>query len=175
MLRAMYRDIAVPALKDRYQYSNVMCIPKLSKVSINVGLGIVDASILENVVFHVSMIAGQKPAITRARKSIAGFKIRKGNVLGCRVTLRRDKMYHFLERVLYFAFPRGRDFRGCDPRGFDGRGNFNFGIKEHHVFPEVEYNKIERMFGMDISIETTATTDEEAKFLLTLLDFPFRK
>lgn len=174
MLSEVYNVTAKKAMVERFSYGNPMQIPKILKVCVNVGLGVVDSKLLDNAVLNLMMITGQRPAITEARKSISGFKLRAGQKLGCKVTLRGERMFHFLERSLYFAFPRGRDFRGFSVRQFDGKGNLNIGVKEHTVYPEVDYSKVEKVFGLDINVVTTANTDEEAAFMLTLLDFPFR-
>lgn len=173
MLCELYDSVAKLALVERFGYKNVMDIPKLVKVCVNVGAGGVDNKAIEYIAQNVAVLTGQKAKITFARKSIAGFKLRAKQKIGCSVTLRSKRMYHFLERSLYFAFPRSRDFRGFSIRQFDGRGNFNIGVKEHTVYPEIDYSKVEKIFGMDINIVTTAKSDEEGKFLLTLLDFPF--
>lgn len=174
MLYEVYVDSARKAMVESFGYANVMEIPKIIKVCVNVGLGVADNKVIDNVLYNLAAITGQKPVVTKARKSISGFKLRSGQKVGCKVTLRGQIMYHFLERSLYFAFPRGRDFKGFHKSQFDGRGNLNIAVREHTVFPEVDYSKVEKVFGMDINVVTTAKTDEEAKFLLALLDFPFR-
>ncbi|ABM61622.1 50S ribosomal protein L5 [Halorhodospira halophila] len=175
-LRKVYREEVTPALKERFGYQNVMQVPQLQKIVINMGLGEAtkDKKILEAAQEDLAKIAGQKPVVTRARKSVAGFKIREGWPIGCKVTLRRDRMYEFLERFIHVASPRVRDFRGFSPRSFDGRGNYNLGIREQLIFPEIDYDEIDRVRGMDITVSTTARTDAEGKALLEGFGFPFR-
>lgn len=173
MLREKYEKEIRDMLKKKFEYSNVMEIPKLKRVSINVGLGIVDKTTLDTVVKDLSLIAGQLPVLTRARKSVSNFKLRAGMVVGCKVTLRRDLMYYFLERLINIALPRGRDFKGMKKNSFDGSGNFSFGIREHIIFPEVIHAGVGKIFGMDVTISTTADTDVEALELLKCLGFPF--
>jgi large subunit ribosomal protein L5 len=176
-LQEYYKSTVVPQLQEQFQYANVMQVPRLVKVTLNMGLGeaIGDKKVLENAINDMTLISGQKPVETRARKAIAGFKIREGWPIGCKVTLRREHMYEFLDRLIHFSIPRVRDFRGLNPKGFDGRGNYNMGVREQIVFPEVDYDKIDALRGMDIAITTTAPTDEEAKALLEAFEFPFRK
>ncbi|MDT7921633.1 MAG: 50S ribosomal protein L5 [Thermus sp.] len=176
-LKKKYYDEVRPELIRRFGYQNIWEVPRLEKVVINQGLGEAkeDARILEKASKELSLIAGQKPAITRAKKSISNFKLRKGMPIGLRVTLRGDRMWIFLEKLLSVALPRIRDFRGLNPNSFDGRGNYNLGLKEQLIFPEVTYDMVDAPRGMDIAVVTTAKTDEEAKALLELLGFPFRK
>ena len=165
----------VPALNTKFSYKSVMQIPKVDKVIINIGVAEAkdNAKALEAAANDLAIITGQKPVITKARKSVANFKLREGMNIGCKVTLRREKMYEFLDRLFNVALPRVRDFRGINPDGFDGRGNYNFGLKEQLIFPEIEYDKIDKIRGMNITIVTTANTDEEAKELLTLMGAPY--
>ncbi len=165
----------VPALNTKFSYKSVMQIPKVDKVIINIGVAEAkdNAKALEAAANDLAIITGQKPVITKARKSVANFKLREGMNIGCKVTLRREKMYEFLDRLFSVALPRVRDFRGINPDGFDGRGNYNFGLKEQLIFPEIEYDKIDKIRGMNITIVTTAKTDEEAKELLTLMGAPY--
>ncbi len=175
-LRKLYQEEVTPALKEQFGYQNVMQVPRLQKIVINMGLGEAtkDKKILEAAQEDLAKIAGQKPIVTRARKSVAGFKIREGWPIGCKVTLRRERMYEFLERFIHVASPRVRDFRGFSPRSFDGRGNYNLGIREQLIFPEIDYDEIDRVRGMDITVSTTARTDAEGKALLEGFGFPFR-
>lgn len=174
-LQEKYNNEVVPALMEKFGYENIMQVPKLEKIVINMGLGEAkeNAKILENAVNDLEIIAGQKPVITRARKSVANFKIREGMKLGCKVTLRKIRMYEFADKLLNIALPRVRDFRGVKANAFDGRGNYALGIKEQLIFPEIEYDKIDKIRGMDIVFVTTAKTDEEARELLRLLGMPF--
>ena len=175
-LREQYKKEVVPALMKKFNYKSVMEVPKLEKIVINVGLGDIreNPKALENTINDLSIITGQKPVITKARKSIAAFKIREGANIGCKVTLRGEKMYEFAYKFFNVALPRVRDFRGVSANSFDGRGNYSMGIKEQLIFPEIEYDKVDKLRGMDIIFVTTAKTDEEAKELLTLLGMPFR-
>jgi large subunit ribosomal protein L5 len=175
-LREIYKKEIVPALTKQFGYKSVMQVPRVSKVVLNMGVGeaIGDKKLLENAAADMQKIAGQKPVITKARKAIAAFKIREGYPIGCMVTLRENRMYEFLDRLISVALPRVRDFRGVSGRSFDGRGNFNMGVKEQIIFPEIEYDKIDAMRGMNITITTTAKTDAEAKALLAAFRFPFR-
>lgn len=172
----LYRKKVVPQLHKQFQYSTVMQVPKISKITINMGVGeaVADKKILTNAVEDMTKIAGQKPVITLAKKSIAAFKIRKDWPIGCKVTLRRDRMYEFLQRLISIATPRIRDFRGYSAKSFDSRGNYTIGLKEQIVFPEIDYDKIDALRGMDITITTTAKTDEEARALLKAFGFPFK-
>ncbi|MCL2021756.1 MAG: 50S ribosomal protein L5 [Betaproteobacteria bacterium] len=172
----LYKKDVTVALKTRFGYKSVMEVPRIAKVTLNMGVGeaVADKKVLENAVSDMQKIAGQKPVVTRAKKSIAGFKIRDGYPIGCMVTLRGRRMYEFLDRLISVALPRVRDFRGVMGKGFDGRGNFNMGVKEQIIFPEIEYDKVDALRGMNISITTTAKTDEEAKALLAAFKFPFK-
>lgn len=174
-LQEKYLSEVVQALHDKFQYKNVMEIPKLEKVVINMGVGeaVANSKALEAAVADMTLIAGQKPVITKAKKSIAAFKVRQGMPLGAKVTLRGDRMYYFLDKLMNLALPRVRDFRGVSASAFDGRGNYALGLKEQLIFPEIEYDKIDKVRGMDIIIVTTAKTDEEARELLRLLGMPF--
>ena len=176
LLREQYEKVVVPALMKKFNYKSVMQVPKLEKIVINIGLGDVkeNPKSLDNAIAELAMITGQKPIITKAKKSIAAFKLREGVNVGCKVTLRAGKMYDFAYKLFNVALPRVRDFRGLSNKSFDGRGNYSLGIKEQLIFPEIEYDKIDKTRGMDIIVVTTAKTDEEAKELLTLLGMPFR-
>lgn len=176
-IQKKYREEIVPAMMKTFNYANVMQVPKLEKVVVNMGLGeaLENARILDTSMEELSRITGQRPVLTRARKSIANFKLREGNPIGCRVTLRRQRMYDFVYRLLNIALPRVRDFKGISPRGFDGRGNYTLGIREQLIFPEVSYDDVEKIKGMNITIVTSAKTDEEAMELLDLIGVPFRK
>jgi len=172
-----YQNECVPQLMKEFGYKNVMEVPKLLKVSLNMGLGeaVQNSKIVESASQEMTQLAGQKAVVTKAKKSIAGFKLREGMPIGCRVTLRKDMMYDFLNKLINIAMPRVRDFRGISPKGFDGRGNYSMGIKEHIIFPEIDYDKIDKIKGLNITITTTAKTDEEGRFLLRALGMPFRK
>ena len=176
-LKETYKNEIAPAMQKKFGYKNVMQIPKLDKIVINMGVGEAkdNAKALESAIKDMEIIAGQKPVITKARKSIANFKIREGLAIGCKVTLRGEKMYDFADRLINLSLPRVRDFRGVNPNAFDGRGNYALGIKEQLIFPEIEYDKIDKIRGMDIIICTTAKTDEEAKALLELVGAPFER
>lgn len=176
-LRERYRTEIVPSLMQRFSYTNRMQVPEVRKVVINMGLGeaVGNVKVMDAAVQEVAAITGQKPVVTRARKSEAAFKLRAGMAIGCKVTLRGERMYEFLDRLLSVALPRIRDFRGVPTKSFDGRGNYALGIREQLIFPEIRYDKVEATRGMDICIETSARTDEEARALLTELGFPFRK
>lgn len=175
-LKEQYKNEVIPALMKKFNYKSVMQVPKLEKIVINIGLGDVkeNPKSLENAVAELAMITGQKPIITKAKKSIAAFKLREGANVGCKVTLRQDKMYDFAYKLFNLALPRVRDFRGLSKNSFDGRGNYSLGIKEQLIFPEIEYDKIDKTRGMDIILVTSANTDEEARELLSLLGMPFR-
>ncbi len=175
-LEKFYKDTVVPKLMERFGYANVMQVPRLSKITLNMGVGeaVGNKKVLENALADMAKIAGQKPVSTLARKSIATFKIRDGWPIGCKVTLRRARMYEFFDRLVNISLPRVRDFRGVSGRSFDGRGNYNMGIKEQIIFAEIDFDQVDAMRGMDIAITTTARTDEEAKALLEAFSFPFR-
>ena len=176
-LKDKYQNEVVPALMDRFKYKNVMMVPKINKVTINMGVGaaVQDAKAMDSAVKDLTAISGQKPVITRAKKSIAAFRVRQGMPVGCMVTLRGDRMWDFLDKLINVALPRIRDFRGVSPRSFDGRGNYSLGIREQLIFPEIRYDDVERVQGMNITIETTAETDEEGLELLKALGMPFRQ
>ncbi len=173
---SLYQDTIVPELTKKFGYKTVMQVPRITKITLNMGVGeaVNDKKLVDNAVADMTKIAGQKPVVTRTRKAIANFKIRENMPIGCMVTLRGERMYDFLDRLVTVAFPRVRDFRGVSGRAFDGRGNYNIGLKEQIIFPEIEYDKIDALRGMNISITTTAKTDEEAKALLAGFHFPFR-
>ena len=175
-LEKIYKDQIVPKLVERFGYQNIMQVPRITKITLNMGVGeaVADKKLLENASGDLIKIAGQKPVTTKAKKAIAGFKIRAGYPIGCMVTLRGERMYEFLDRLVTVALPRVRDFRGISGKAFDGRGNYNLGVKEQIIFPEIEYDKVDKVRGLNISITTTAKTDEEAKALLTAFRFPFR-
>jgi len=175
-LQTYYREKIVPDLTEKFGYTSVMEVPRLTKITLNMGLSeaVADKKIIEHATGDLTKIAGQKPVVTKARKAIAGFKIREGYPIGAMVTLRGARMYEFLDRFITVALPRVRDFRGVNGRSFDGRGNYNIGVKEQIIFPEIDYDKIDALRGMNISITTTAKTDEEAKALLAAFKFPFR-
>lgn len=175
-LKEQYEKQVVPALKKKFEYTSSMQVPKLDKIVINIGLGDTreNPKSLENAMKELAQITGQKPVVTKAKKSIAAFKIREGQDLGCKVTLRKDKMYDFAYKLFNVALPRVRDFRGVSPDSFDGRGNYSMGLKEQLIFPEIEYDKVDKLRGMDIIFVTTAETDEEARELLRLLGMPFK-
>jgi large subunit ribosomal protein L5 len=175
-LQDQYKAEILPKMKEKFGYRNVMQVPRLSKIVVNMGLGdaIENVKVIETAAAEIGIITGQKPVVTKARKSIANFKLREGVPIGVMVTLRRDRMYHFLDKLIAIALPRVRDFKGISPRGFDGRGNYTIGIKEQIMFPEVNYDKIDKIRGMNITIVTTARTDEEGLELLRLMGMPFR-
>ncbi len=176
-MKTYYKETVAPALFKKFGYKSVMQVPKLDKIVVNVGCGEAkdDQKKIDAIINDISTITGQKPIICRAKKAIANFKLREGNIIGVKVTLRNDTMYEFLDRFFNVALPRVRDFRGINPNSFDGRGNYSVGIKEQLIFPEIEYEKIDAIRGMDINFVTTAKTDEEAKELLTLMGAPFAK
>ena len=176
-LRERFRDVIAPALMKQFRYKNIWQVPRPSKVVINMGLGeaVANVKVIDIAIEELSVVTGQKPIVTRARKSEAGFKLREGIPIGCKVTLRGDRMYEFLDRFVSVALPRIRDFRGVPARSFDGRGNYNLGVREQLIFPEIKYDKVEAVRGMDIAIETSAKTDEEARALLEHFGFPFQK
>ncbi|MFO1306799.1 MAG: 50S ribosomal protein L5 [Burkholderiales bacterium] len=175
-LKEVYKKEIAPALMKQFGYKSPMEVPRITKITLNMGVGEAtgDKKILDNAVADMQKIAGQKPVVTKARKAIAGFKIREGYPIGCMVTLRQERMYEFLDRFVTIALPRVRDFRGISSRAFDGRGNYNIGVKEQIIFPEIEYDKIDAIRGMNISITTTAKNDDEAKALLSAFRFPFK-
>jgi large subunit ribosomal protein L5 len=175
-LQAHYRDTVVKQLMEQFGYKTVMQVPRIEKITLNMGVGeaVADKKIMDNAVADMTKLAGQKPLVTKSRKSIAVFKIRTGYPVGCKVTLRGTRMYEFLDRLVTVAIPRIRDFRGIPAKSFDGRGNFNFGVKEQIIFPEIEYDKIDALRGMNITITTTARSNEEGKALLAAFKFPFR-
>ena len=175
-LETFYKEQVVPKLTEKFGYQNVMQVPRITKITLNMGVGEAagNKKVLENAVADMAKIAGQKPITTKARVSVASFKIRDGWPIGCKVTLRRAQMFEFLDRPINISLPRVRDFRGVSARAFDGRGNYNFGIKEQIIFPEIDFDQVDALRGMDISITTTAKTDEEAKALLAAFSFPFR-
>jgi large subunit ribosomal protein L5 len=176
-LQKVYRDKIVPELKQTLGVANVMQVPKITKITVNMGVGeaVADKKIMDNAVADLTKITGQKPLVTRARKSIASFKVRDNLAIGCKVTLRGPRMYEFLDRLVTIAMPRIRDFRGVSSRSFDGRGNYNFGVKEQIIFPEIAYDQIDAIRGMDITITTTARDDKSGRALLEAFNFPFRK
>lgn len=175
-LQKLYKEELAPALLKQLGLTNVMEVPRLEKITINMGVGeaVNDKKIMDNAVRDLGLIAGQKPLITKSKKSIAGFKIRDGWPIGCKVTLRREQMYEFLDRLINISLPRTRDFRGLSAKSFDGRGNYTFGVKEHIIFPEIDFEKTDAMRGMDITFTTSAKTDEQAKALLAAFGFPFK-
>ncbi len=175
-LQKKYEEEVMPKLIERFGYKSPMEVPRVKKIVVNMGVGeaVQDIKQLDRAVEDLMLITGQRPAITRAKKSEAGFKLRRGNPIGAKVTLRKERMWDFLDKLISVALPRVRDFRGLNPRSFDGRGNYAFGISEQIIFPEIDYDKVDRIRGMDIIIHTTAETDEEAKWLLTLLGLPIR-
>lgn len=175
-LQTYYRETVVPELMKKFGYKSVMEVPRIEKITLNMGVGeaVADKKVIEFAVGDMQKIAGQKPVVTKSRKSIAGFKIRDGYPIGCKVTLRKARMFEFLDRLVSVALPRVRDFRGINGRSFDGRGNYNMGVREQIIFPEIEYDKIDALRGMNITITTTAKTDDEAKALLSAFKFPFK-
>jgi large subunit ribosomal protein L5 len=175
-LQQLYRDEIVQQLKDRFQYQSAMQVPRITKITLNMGVGeaIADKKVMEFAVKDMTQICGQKPLVRKARKSVAGFKIREGWPVGCKVTLRRERMYEFLDRLINIAIPRIRDFRGISAKAFDGRGNYSLGVREQIIFPEIDYDKVDALRGLDITITTTARTDEEGRALLEGFKFPFR-
>ena len=175
-LQEYYRNEVVKRLMDQFGYDSIMQVPRITKITLNMGVGeaVGDKKIIDNAVGDLAKITGQKPLVTKARKSVAGFKIREGWPIGCKVTLRRERMYEFLDRLVTVAIPRIRDFRGLSAKSFDGRGSYNMGVKEQIIFPEVDYDKIDAIRGINITITTTASTDEEGRALLSAFSFPFR-
>ena len=176
-LKEKYTNEVVPALTEKFNYSSVMQVPRIEKITLNMGVGeaLTDKKLLDNAVADLTAISGQKPLITKARKSVAGFKIRQGYPIGCKVTLRGERMWEFFERLITIAVPRIRDFRGLSAKSFDGRGNYSMGVREQIIFPEIDYDKVDRVRGLDITITTTAKNDEEGQALLAAFNFPFRK
>ena len=175
-LEQFYKDTVSPALMDQFKFKSAMQIPRVTKITLNMGLGdaVGDKKIIESAVRDMEQIAGQKPVVTMSRKAIAGFKIRENWPIGCKVTLRRDRMYDFMDKLINFAIPRVRDFRGLSGKAFDGRGNYNMGLTEQIVFPEIDYDKIDKLRGLNITFTTTAANDEEGRALLAAFNFPFK-
>jgi large subunit ribosomal protein L5 len=175
-LQTVYRERIVPELKEKFGYRSIMQVPRVEKITLNMGVGeaIADKKVLDNAVGDLRAIAGQQPIITKARLSVAAFKVREGWPIGCKVTLRRERMYEFLDRLISIAIPRIRDFRGLSGKSFDGRGNYSMGVKEQIMFPEIDYDKIDALRGLDITITTSARTDDEGRALLEAFNFPFR-
>ncbi len=176
-LHEVYKDKVVAELQEKFGFSSVMQVPQIEKITLNMGVGeaLADKKILDNAVADLEAIAGQKPLITNARKSVAGFKVREGYPIGCKVTLRGERMWDFFERLVSIAIPRIRDFRGVSAKSFDGRGNYSMGVREQIIFPEIDYDKVDRVRGMDITITTSAKSDEEGRALLEAFNFPFKK
>jgi large subunit ribosomal protein L5 len=176
-LREFYKDTVVKQLQEQFEYKSVMEVPRITKITLNMGVGeaLADKKVMEHAVSDMTKISGQKPIVTNARKSIAGFKVREGWPIGCKVTLRKERMYEFLDRLISVAIPRVRDFRGLSPKSFDGRGNYSMGVKEQIIFPEIDYDKIDALRGLDITITTTAKNDEEGRALLAAFNFPIKK
>lgn len=176
-LHDYYRDQVVNELKNKFGYKSVMQVPRIEKITLNMGVGeaLTDKKLLDNAVADLAAISGQKPLVTKARKSVAGFKIRQGYPIGCKVTLRGERMWEFFKRLITIAVPRIRDFRGLSAKSFDGRGNYSMGVREQIIFPEIDYDKVDRVRGLDITITTTAKNDEEGQALLAAFNFPFRK
>ena len=175
-LKKIYQDEIVPKLKEELGLGNIMEVPKITKITLNMGVGEAsqDRKAMDGALADMTAISGQKPLVTNARKSVAGFKIREGWPIGCKVTLRRDRMWEFMDRLVDISLPRVRDFRGINPKSFDGRGNYSMGVKEQIIFPEIEYDKVDKVRGMDVTITTTAKTNDEGRALLKALQFPFR-
>lgn len=175
-LKQYYNETVIKEMTEKFGYTSVMQVPRIKKITLNMGVGeaVADKKVMEHAVSDMSKIAGQKPVVTKAKKSVAAFKIRDDYPVGCKVTLRRERMYEFFDRLVTVAIPRTRDFRGLSAKSFDGRGNYNMGVKEQIIFPEIDYDKIDAIRGMNITITTTAKTDEEAKALLSAFNFPFR-
>ncbi|CAG8998903.1 MAG: 50S ribosomal protein L5 [Candidatus Celerinatantimonas neptuna] len=176
-LHDLYKESVVPELREEYGYKSIMQVPRIEKITLNMGVGeaLNDKKLLENAVADLAAISGQKPLVTKARKSVAGFKIREGYPIGCKVTLRGERMWEFLERLISIAMPRIRDFRGVSAKSFDGRGNYSMGVREQIIFPEIDYDKVDKIRGLDVTITTSANTDEEGRALLAAFNFPFRK
>lgn len=175
-LKEYYQTTVMPQLREQFRYANIMQVPRITKITLNMGVGeaLADRKIMDHAVSDLTQISGQKPVVTNARKSIAGFKVREGWPIGCKVTLRRERMYEFLDRLINVAIPRVRDFRGLSSKAFDGRGNYSMGVREQIIFPEVDYDRIDVLRGLDITITTSACTDEEGRALLAAFNFPFR-
>jgi len=176
-LKEVYKSEVVPALQKEFEYASIMQVPKIEKITLNMGVGeaLADKKMLDNALADLEKLAGQKPVTTKARKSVAGFKVREGYPIGCKVTLRGERMWEFFERLVGIAIPRIRDFRGLNAKSFDGRGNYSMGVKEQIIFPEIEYDKIDKIRGLDITITTSAKTDDEGRALLRAFNFPFKK
>jgi len=176
-LHDYYKDTVVQELVKQFGYKSIMQVPRIDKITLNMGVGeaVADKKVLENAVGDMTAISGQKPLVTKARKSVAGFKIREGYPIGCKVTLRGERMWEFFERLVSISIPRIRDFRGLNPKSFDGRGNYSMGVREQIIFPEIDYDKVDKIRGLDITITTTAGSDEEGRALLAAFNFPFRK
>ena len=176
-MKEIYKAEVVPALQNEFKFKSIMQVPRIEKITLNMGVGeaLVDKKLLENAVADMQTLAGQKPVITKARKSVAGFKVRGDFPIGCKVTLRGERMWEFFERLVGIAIPRIRDFRGLSDKSFDGRGNYSMGVKEQIIFPEIDYDKVDKIRGLDITITTSAQTDEEGRALLRAFNFPFRK
>ena len=176
-MKERYKEEVVPALREQFSYSNIMQVPKIEKITLNMGVGeaVGDKKQLDNAVADLEKLSGQKPVVTKARKSVAGFKIREGFPIGCKVTLRGERMWDFFDRLVQIAIPRVRDFRGLSPKSFDGRGNYSMGVREQIIFPEIDYDKVDRIRGLDITITTTAKSDEEGRALLSAFSFPFKQ
>ena len=175
-LKQFYEESVVPQLREQFGYKSVMEVPRLDKIVLNMGVGeaVSDKKVLENAMNDMAQIVGQKPVMTRARKSVAGFKIREGWPIGCKVTLRRERMFEFLDRLITVATPRIRDFRGLSPKSFDGQGNYSMGVREQIIFPEIDYDKVDKLRGLDITISTSARSDDEGRALLSAFNFPFK-
>ncbi|MGM0449335.1 MAG: 50S ribosomal protein L5 [Pseudomonadota bacterium] len=176
-MRDVYKEQVIPALNQQFGYANPMQVPRIEKITLNMGVGeaVGDKKQLDNAVADLEMLSGQKPVITKARKSVAGFKIREGFPIGCKVTLRGERMWDFFDRLVQIAIPRIRDFRGLSPKSFDGRGNYSMGVREQIIFPEIEYDKVDKVRGLDITISTSAESDEEGRALLSAFNFPFKQ
>ena len=176
-MKDVYKEQVIPALNQQFGYSNPMQVPRIEKITLNMGVGeaVGDKKQLDNAVADLEMLSGQKPVITKARKSVAGFKIREGFPIGCKVTLRGERMWDFFDRLVQIAIPRVRDFRGLSPKSFDGRGNYSMGVREQIIFPEIEYDKVDKVRGLDITISTSAESDEEGRALLSAFNFPFKQ
>ncbi|KZY28283.1 MULTISPECIES: 50S ribosomal protein L5 [unclassified Oleiphilus] len=176
-MKEVYKSEVVPALQKEFDYKSIMQVPKIEKITLNMGVGeaLADKKMLENAIADLEKLAGQKPVTTKARKSVAGFKVREGYPIGCKVTLRGERMWEFFERLVGIAIPRIRDFRGLNSKSFDGRGNYSMGVKEQIIFPEIDYDKVDKIRGLDITITTSAATDDEGRALLRAFNFPFKK